>query len=67
MKNPTNRREALKKLSLGTAAFAGLPMMTTNDQPAHPGVRDVLDSVKITDISFFTLEFPNATPLTWNG
>ena len=71
---PTKRRNFLTKLALGTAALSSLPFLAKANHlleevapPHQSNTKDALESIHITDIQFFTLQFPKATPLTWNA
>ncbi len=68
------RRSFLEKAALGIGAIATFPILGNAkgilDQvslPYQSKVRNALESIKITDIRFFSLEFPKETPLTWNA
>ncbi|MEM6320438.1 MAG: mandelate racemase/muconate lactonizing enzyme family protein [Bacteroidota bacterium] len=68
------RRNFLRNLGLTAGALTGLPLLSlgknrleTVHTEARSKAKDALESIKITDIEFFTLEFPNKTPLTWNA
>ena len=63
----TKRRNFIQKISLGAGAMSILPFSGTASPKYTSGINDALDSIKIKDINFYTLEFPKPTPLTWNA
>ena len=72
--NTFRRRNFLKSLLLGTAGFSGIPFLHGSSnplkevtKPLQSSARDALDSIHLTDIRFYTLQFPQETPLTWNA
>ena len=70
----TKRRQFLEKLAIGIGGFSGFPFLLQGknrleevSSPHQAQAKDALDSIKITDIKFYTLQFPKETPLTWNA
>ncbi|MEL6970433.1 MAG: mandelate racemase/muconate lactonizing enzyme family protein [Bacteroidota bacterium] len=72
--NENKRRTFLRSFGLGLGALATGPITAASSQrlrevaPAQRAdAADALDSIKVVDVKFTTLEFPKATPLTWNA
>lgn len=70
----SQRRTFLKTLTLGAVSALGFMSQTSKNETLETvsnthksAVKDALDSIKFTDVQFYTLEFPDATPLTWNA
>lgn len=70
----TKRRQFLEKLAIGIGGFSGFPFLVQGKNrleevsSLHQAqAKDALDSITITDIKFYTLQFPKETPLTWNA
>lgn len=70
----SRRRNFLKDFTWSVSGLLTLPTLSFDKSkyqetnPLHqPAVKDVMDSIKITEIKTYVLEFPNVTPLTWNA
>ena len=61
------RRHFFRNMGISLAAIGFPNVIRASAQDKQHQVREVLESIKMTDINTYTLEFPKATPLTWNA
>ena len=68
------RRRFLKGFGLGLGVLVSGPISAANSQRLgqvaanyQANAANALDSIKVVDVKFTTLEFPKETPLTWNA